>query len=138
MTKSSAKGTVLQLSIAASFTTIAQVQSISGPDAEVETIETRDLSSGTGVPHMVTGYVEGGSVSFSGFFDPVAATHQALTDLISTPSSSESWKIIYSDSGTTAWPFTGILKSFTPKAEAGSALMFDGSVKLNGIVTYPT
>lgn len=137
MAKIASKGTALQLSIATVFTTIAGVTEISGPDAEVQTFDATALDGGAGREHEPTGYVEGGTVSWSMFFDPVAATLQALTDLITTPAVA-SWKLKWSDSATTEWPFSGILTKCTPSASLDDGLKADGELKLDGIVSYPT
>ena len=137
MTQIKSKGTVLQLDIASTYTTIAQVTNVTAPDAEVETFDATHLGSGTGREKEPTGFVEGGTVSLSLFFDPVETTHQALTDLITTPAVSD-WKIIWSDSGSTEWDFSGVLKSFTPTAELADGLKADVSIELDGIVSYPT
>ena len=135
MTQIPSKGTTLQLDIASTFTEVAQVISLTAPDAEVETFDATHLGSSTGREKEPTGFVEGGTVSLSLFFDPTETTHQAMTDLITTPAVS-SWKIVWSD--TTEWPFSGVLKSFTPTAELADGLKADVSIELDGIVSYPT
>ena len=137
MTKIASKGTALQLSISAVFTTVAQVTSIDGPDSEVETFDSTSLDSGVGKETDVTGFVVGGTVSGELFFDPVAATHQALTDVITAPAVS-SWKIIWSDAASTEWPFSGVLKKLTPKAALAEGLTASFEIELDGMVTYPT
>jgi len=137
MAKPSSKGAALQLSIASVFTTIAQMRSFNGPDAEVQTFDGTALDSGVGMEHYPTGYVEGGNVNGSLFFDPVAATLQALTDLKTAPAISL-WKEKWSDTALTEWPFSGILTRVNPKAEVNQGLMADINVKLTGIPTYPT
>ena len=137
MTKIASKGTELQLSIASTFTTIAQVMEISGPSAEVQTFDATALDSGVGREKKPTGFVDGGAVDFSMFFDPVATTLQALTDLILAPAVA-SWKTIWSDAASTEWPFSGILKSCTPKASLDDGLKADCQIELDGLCTYPT
>lgn len=137
MVKIASKGTELQLSIASVFTEIAQVYELSGPGPDVGRFDATALDSGTGREKEVTGFVDGGSISWSMFFDPVAATLQALTDLITTPAVA-SWKIIWSDSANTAWPFSAILTGCEPKATLDDGLKCDCSAELDGIVTYPT
>lgn len=137
MAKYGGKGTVLQLSIAAVYTTIGQNISIDGPDPDVEDFESTDLSTGVGRAYQPTGYVDGGMVTGEGFLDPVAATFQALTDLLTTPAVS-SWKIIFPDAAATEWSFSAILKKVKPKVVRTDGLKFDYALKLSGIVSYPT
>jgi len=132
------KGTAIQLSISASYTTIGQVLSIDGPEMENETFENRTLdASGSGIGHQATGWTEGGSVSFEIFLDPVLANHQAITDLLTTPADS-SWKLIFADAGSTEWPFTGAGVSLSPAVDMADGLKASVSVKLDGIPTLPS
>lgn len=129
------KGTALKLSISAVFTTIAALIDLNGPDAEVQVFDSTGLDSGTGMQFDPTGYVNGGRVSGNLHFTPTAATHQALTDLITAPAVS-SWKEIFPD--TTEWPFSGILLRFTPRAAVNDGLKAAIEIKLDDICTYPT
>ncbi len=138
MTLVVSKGTALQIDIATVYTEIAQNISIDGPDSEVLTQELPTLDVvGNGVPVKPTGWVKGGGVSFSMYLDPVAATFQALTDLIATPVVT-GFKIIFSDTGATVWPFNATVTKATPKIEQGEYLKADCECMLDGVVTYPT
>ena len=135
MAKVISKGTQLQLNIATVLTTIAQVIGFTGPGPEVETWDATGLDSGTGKEHKPTGYVEGGDISGDLMLDPALTTHQALTDLITTPAS-VGWKIIFADA--TEWPFNGTLKTFEPTVDMADGLKASFGVKLDGMVVYPT
>lgn len=137
MTKIASKGTALKLSVASVYTTVGALDSIDAPDVEVQTFDATALDSGVGMETKPTGFVKGGTASGSGFFDPVLAMHQALTDLITTPAVAL-WKIVWSDSASTEWPFSGVLTKFQPKAAIGDGLKFDWSIILDGMVSYPT
>lgn len=137
MAKVISKGTQLQLDIATVFTTIAQVLGLDGPGAEVETYDATALDSGVGKEKKPTGYVEGGEVSGDLLFDPVLVTHQALTDLLTTPAV-KAWKEIFADAAPTTWPFNGILKTFSPTVDMADGLKASFSIELDGIVNYPT
>lgn len=137
MAKTKSKGTAIKLDIATVFTTIAGNINIDGPDPEVKTYDATALDGGVGEERKPTGYVQGGNVSGKGWMDPVAASFQALTDLLTAPAVS-SWKIVWSDTAATEWPFNGILKKVKPSAEVSRGLQFDWEIELDGIVTYPT
>jgi len=134
MAKYTSKGTLLQKSIASVYTTIVNVDSISGPDSEVEDMVVTDLSSGAGHEHGVTGYVEPGQVSGSCFFDPAAATHTSMTSRLASPGF-DNYKIIWSDAAPTSWTYSACLKKFTPKAQMGDFLKADFAMQLTGLVT---
>lgn len=137
MTKIAPKGAALKLSISAVYTTIAQNREFTGPDAETQTYDATTLDGGVGMAFKPTGYVNGGTVSGSLLFDPVDSTHQAMTDLLTTPAVA-SWKCVWSDAALTEWAFTGVLTKFTPKVSLTEGLVADYEIKLDGIPTYPT
>jgi hypothetical protein len=137
MAKVVTKNTRLQKSIAAVYTTIAQVKSLKGPNPKVQTYDATALDSGVGMENKVTGYTQGGTVSGTLFFDPAATTHKSMLSTATTPAS-DSWKIIFADSGLTEWPFTGIVTDPpSPTVDVNAGLMADFSIMLDGIVTYP-
>ena len=138
MSKIKSKGTVLQQEISSVFTAVAQIISLDGPEAETETYESDTLdNTGSGIPYDETGRTEGGSQSGELFFDPVLAGHQAITDLLTTPAGCN-WKQIFADTATTEWPFAGAGISFGPRVALNDGLKASFSIKLDGIVTYPT
>lgn len=138
MAKIQSKGTLLKLSIATVYTSIASLVELDPPEAEVETYQATDFSSGVGHIHLTTGYVEGGTCSGTVWFDPVAATHQAITDLITTPTDGSQWKIVWADGASTELVFAGVTKKFKPMAKMNEGLKASFSVQLSGIATYPT
>jgi hypothetical protein len=136
------KGTKLQIEISSVLTDTAQLISIDLPEHAAETFENDTLdNSGVGIPHKATGRVEGGSVGFEGFLDPVLASFQALTDLVNTPilaTTGDGANIKFADAATTSWAFqmAGITIGGTVVLNDG--VKFSGSIKLNGVVTFPT
>lgn len=136
MARKKSKGTALQLEVATVMTTIVQLTGIDGPEAEVEDDDGTALDSvGPGREHEPVGWVEPGEVEAEGLFDPALSNHQLLTDLIAAPAT-QNWQILFSDA--TEWPFAGHLKKLGPTVELASLLRFNFSVKLKGIVDYPT
>lgn len=138
MAKVVSKGTVLQQELSMVFTAVAQVISLEQTGAESETFECTTLdTSGAGKEYGETGYTEPGSVNFELFYDPALAGHQAITDLLTTPAS-QNWKVIYADTGTTEYPFTGVGVSFDVTVAMNDGLRASGAIKLDGLGTWPT
>lgn len=131
------KGTVLQLSISAVFTTIARLTRLRGPGMRPQTYDALTLDGAAGIPVKPTGYIRGGTVSASILFDPLGTTDQALTDLITAPAVA-SWKNVYNDGSSTAWPYSGTLTQFEPAADPAGPLTADIEITLDGIPTLPT
>lgn len=84
MTVYAGKGSVLQVTISASLTTIAGVRNIDFDPGEVETMEVDDLSDDY-VNLDVTGRAGGGTLSAEAFWDPGNAQMQYLHSLWNTP-----------------------------------------------------
>jgi hypothetical protein len=138
MTVWASKGTALQLSISSVYTTIAHLDSIDGPNAEVQSFDATALDSGVGMPFKPTGFVNGGAINSGGFCDPTGTTFQALTDLVTTPAVAQ-WRLVLPDTAGTQWPFNAFIQNAPkPVAAVGDGLKFDFSAKLDGMVAYPT
>jgi len=135
------KGTALQQCIGTTFTAVTQVISLDLPDTEAETFEADYLdNTAAGIPYKGTGRVEGGSVGFELFLDPVLAAHTyILTELTTPPAidSEETWKIVFADTGTTEWAFTGAGVGIGGTVALGDGLKMTGSIKVDGITTFP-
>lgn len=99
------QGTLLKVSIAASYTTISQRTSVTPPKKNRAKIETTDLDSTaeTSIP----GIMRVGECDMVLNYDPAAATHAYLEASIDAGSqTAESFKLIYSDSGAAEEAFT--------------------------------
>lgn len=137
-TKTPSKGSVLQVSISASFTAIALVTDINHSGAGNEFYDSRSLDGSVGLPKDLTGYANGGQMSWSMQWDPADATHQHLTDSITTPAK-ESMKLIFADSGTTEWTWTGITTAGPDITIAGAdGVRASFTQEVDGLVAYAT
>ena len=138
MTKIASKGTEFQVQIGTAYTAVIQCESVSHSGSDVGHFEAPTLDqSAAGIPKIPTGYVNGGQVQLEGYYDPVEASHQALTDLMTTPAV-EQMKTVWSDSANTEWGYDGIVKGFDPSASVTDGLRFSASVEVDGLPTYPT
>jgi hypothetical protein len=138
MAKPTCKGTALQLLIGTVYTAIAQLISLDLPECESETYDADTLdNANAGIPYAPTGRSEGGSLGFELFYDPALAVQQALVALITTPAAA-SWKLLFSDAGASEWTFAGAGISFGGTVALNDGLKGSGSIKLDGIPTYPT
>lgn len=133
------KGTTLQQTISSSYVTVAQVISLDGPEMESETFEADTLdNSNAGIPYRSTGRTEGGSLSGEMFLDPALAGHQNFLNLLtSPPTTSELWKIIFADTGTSEWTFSGAGLSVSPTVALADGLKASFGIKLDGLPTFP-
>lgn len=136
------KGTALKIEIVSVLTAVANLVSLDLPEGAAETFEADTLDNASpGIPHKATGRVEGGSVGFEGFLDPVLASFQALTDLLTTPvlaTTNDGASITFSDTAATVWAFTMAGITIGGSVALNDGVKFSGSIKLDGMVTYPT
>lgn len=132
------KGTDLQLSVAAVFTSVGDIISVQHQGTDVGEFDGTPLNQATaGRRHIPTGYTEPGNVPFTKFFDPAATIDLTLTGKLVAPVL-DSWKIIWSDGASTEWPFSGFLKKFDVAADQNNGLIADCNIQLDGLITYPT
>ena len=108
------EGTVLQVSISSTMTTVAQVYEIDGPEQLVETIDVTALSTGL-ILTRPSKFPEPGKVSIKVYYDPHDNNTQGLiVSDVQTPGLSRSWQIQVNDQHTThaTVAFTGFVTSF--------------------------
>lgn len=136
MAKYHSQGCALQISIASVFTTIGQVQSIDGPDGEVQFFDGTALDSGVSVEDgELTGMSTPGSVSITLLYDPSNSTHNALARKVEVGGVNDSWKEILPDSEEIT--FSGSVAQFKPKAGAKDPFTADMRVKLRSVAAFP-
>lgn len=137
MAKVICKGTALEQTVSAAFVAVAQVISLDGPGMESETFESDTLdNTDAGIPYTSTGRTEGGSLSGELFLDPALAGHNNLQYLLDNPGD-EAWKLIFADTGTTEWPFTGAGFSLNPTVALNDGLKAGFDIKLSKLPTFP-
>lgn len=136
------KGTVLKVEVASSLTAIGNLISLDLPEGAAETFEADTLdNTNPGIPKKPTGRVNGGSVGFEGFLDPVLASFQILTDLLNDPTlatTGDGGSITFADAALTVWPFTMAGVTLGGSVVLNDGVKFSGSIELDGMVTYPS
>ena len=135
MAKVIGKGTIIQHTISASLTAIAQVTSIEFSGSKSKTFDSTALDSGVFGARDLTGYSDPGTVSLELFFDSALAGHQFITDLITVPAKN-AMNLTYANSQVQPWSACGV--------EFGVSIVMDDGVKGNatyevdGAMTWPT
>ena len=128
-------GTILQLSVASTFTTVANRVTIDGPTREVTTAETTTLDSTVRTFRGVI--LDNGEVSGTLYFDPQDPTHLALTGLLTAfPIAPGSWKLKFADAAATTYSFSGPLTKLALNGmEIEGNLGADFTIKVSGPIT---
>jgi hypothetical protein len=126
------QGTHLQLETSPStFTTIAQVITISGPNRAVASVEVTTLDSTERT--FRPGLLDNGELSFTIQYDPDATTHTALTALLATPAV-KNWKLVLTDTTPSTYALSAFLTAFNPGGmETDGNLTAECTLKVNTI-----
>jgi len=137
MTSYAAFGTLLKAGDGAgseTFTTIAQVQTIGGPSLSQDAIDVTHHSSTNGWREFVAGLRDGGEVTFDIQYDPAGATHDAGTGIINDLENGtlRNFQLVFPDTGSTTWSFSGIYTAFEPSAPVDDKLSASVSIKVSG------
>lgn len=113
------------------FTQVAEVKSISGPNMSKDQIEVTHLNSPGSYREYLDSFKDGGEVTLECNFEPTQ--HEAiLTDFNSdTP---RDFKIVWGSSGF-QWTFMGFYKSVSSAAAVGDALKATIVIKVTGSVS---
>lgn len=128
MAKLRGKGTVLQQTISAVLTDVANVTDVDLSGEGTDDFDTTDLSTSVWETKDLTGYAQGGTVKVGLFFDPALAGHVTIVALISTPATCI-WKLKYSDAGPSSLTFTSAGVQLDQKIVMKDAVK--GTVTLN-------
>lgn len=118
MAKIKGKGTVVQHTISASLTAIAQVLSVEHSGSGSETYKSTSLDSTVFHTYDQTGFSEGGQVTLELFYDPSLVGHQFITDLIAAPADN-AMKIIYADTAEQSFTAASVQFSATVVMDDG-------------------
>lgn len=105
MAKLKGKGTVLQQTISAALTDVAQITDIDLSGEGSLDYDSTTLDGAVYETKELTGYSAAGTVKAGLFFDPALAGHAAIVALITTPATCV-WKIKYSDAGPSSLTYT--------------------------------
>ena len=77
---------------------------------------------------------KGLTVSFTGNFVPATHENDILADI--TAGTESTWTIVWADSGSTTWSFSGFPTQFTPEASTDGKLGMSGTIRATGNVDY--
>ena len=119
------------------YTTIAAVMDIEGPNLEIDMIDVTSRDS-SGWKEFLAGLGDAGEVTFDVLYDPDAATHGNTTPglmYLTLNKTKKSWKISLSDTTPTTMIFNGYIKALKPKHPMKDASRASVTIKVTGQVT---
>lgn len=120
---------------AGSYTDIAEILSISGPNIEFTDVETTHLSSANAFKEYVAGFGDGGEVKITINF--AKAQINTLYGLVRV---TEYWKVLFpligSEATNSQWAFQGHIKSLGNEIPDDDRITCDMVVKVTGKPTF--
>ena len=116
------------------FTTIAEVQNISGPSLSLEMIDVTNHSSTAGWKERIGGLLDGGEVTFDINFQPTTSTHSYSAGLVKdmVNRTKRNFKIVFPDGSSTTWTFSAFVSKFQSKAPVNGQLSASVSLMITG------
>ena len=123
-----------------SFTSIAQVLSISGPSLSRETIDTTDADSTNDWRTFIASYIDGGEITLEINYDPDTATHETTAGILedfgdaieTTPTK---YQLEFPTSPVTNFQFSASVTGFETSAPHDGVLTASVTYKVMGAVT---
>jgi len=110
------------------YTTIAEVVSISGPGLSAEAIDVTSHDSPEGWREYVGGLKDGGEVTFDINFIPGNTTHAELAGRIGAYV--DTFQLVFPDN--TAWTFDALITGFEPQENVDGKLSASVTLKITG------
>lgn len=126
-----AQGTLLKLGAGSppSYTTIAEINSFSGPGGSVSVIDVTDLSSSA--KEKLAGLNDNGQLSFECNLIPSNAQHAALREAKEN-GTVISVKLVFTDTGATEWTFNAIVTGFSVSGAVDGVVKASVTLEISG------
>lgn len=132
-TKIRSKGTVLQMSISAVYTTIPALIDISISGAKSEVADTTSLDGGTEMTAIPNGNTTRATITANGFYDPVDSTIVAFIALKSAvPPVATNFKVIRTNTALTATVWSGVGFGFDENYSLSDAAKCTYTIETSG------
>lgn len=117
-----------------SFSTVAELRTISGPKLTAETIDVTVHNTPTPWRRFISGLLDGGEITFELNFIPTDPTHSYSSGLLKdmTDRARRNFQTVFPDSGTTTWTLPTIITGFETTADPAAVLMAHVTLKVAG------
>lgn len=125
-------GTVLKMGKDAQAKPVAGLTEIGGLELSADTIDVTTLDSDGGYREFIGGFKDGGEVSISGYFDPVAGNGQKELYEAFESGDVQDFVIAFPESLKTSWEFKGVVTGFSTSVSLEDPVGFSGTIKVSG------
>lgn len=119
------------------FTTIAEITELTAPNESRDDIEVSNMSSSNGTREFISGWRDGGEVTFKANWLPSNSTHDSTTGLRASyaTNTNHNWQIVLPGSALTI-SFAGHISKLEGELPLDGAAMLSGTIKVSGAITY--
>lgn len=128
-------GFLLQVDISGTYTTIAEVKDINGPETSVDIVDVTNQDSPDNFEEIMPTLKRGGTTSFDVNFVPTDATHDSDSGLLFylNGRSKESWQIVIPGTGKSV-QFDGYVVKWGPKFPVANVASASMEIRVSGPV----
>ncbi len=116
------------------FTTLAEVISISGPSLSMDTVDVTHMESTGTYREFLPGLKDGGEVSVTVNFLPGDSTQNVAAGILKDYDDRvlRNFQIVFPDSGTTTWTFAAYVTAFEPETPLEDKMTASIIMKVSG------
>ena len=114
------------------FTALAEINSITGPNKTRSTIDVTSLDSSGGYMEFITSFKDAGTVVLA--MNWTRDGYEAINDDFES-NSSVNYQIVFPDTGATTLDFAGYVTDLGQAIPFGDKITMDVTVKVTGVVT---
>jgi hypothetical protein len=132
-------GFLLQVDVIGTYTTIAEVKDISGPETSVDVVDVTNQDSPDNFEEIMPTLKHGGTTTFDVNFVPTDPTHDSTTGLLSylNARSLQAWQVILPGTGLSV-QFSGYVVKWGPKFPVANVATASMDIRVSGPVVIGT
>lgn len=132
-------GFLLQVDVSGTYTTIAEVKDINGPETSVDVVDVTNQDSPDNFEEIIPTLKRGGTTSFDVNFLPADPTQDSTSGLLFylNSRSLEAWQIILPGTGLSV-QFSGYVVKWGPKFPVANVATASMDVRVSGPVIIAT
>ena len=124
----------------ATFTDVAEIESLSGPSLSADEIDVTTHDSTDGYREFVQGLKDAGELTIEGNFIPTEDTHKDSGDpsLLAAYDSGDltDFKLVFPDADNSKWEFSAIVTGFEVDIPNEDKMTFSCTLKISGKPTF--
>ena len=124
------------------FTTVAFCNGFTGPSIQGTVVDVTSMSGGNAWRQKIVTLLEGGTIAFDAFWQPMNQSHQNLLTLFShrgqgLPGVPIDFRMIFPDQDATVYSFQGFINKVAITSKVADVLRAAVEITITGVVSGP-